>query len=33
VLYTGHVGGGKIWVGPVEEVIRIRTGEHGPAAV
>lgn len=26
-------GDGKIWVEPVEEVIRIRTGEHGPAAV
>ena len=30
---TGAVGDGKIWVEPVEEVIRIRTGEHGPAAV
>ena len=29
----GAVGGGKIWVEPAEEVIRIRTGEHGPAAV
>ena len=29
---TGAVGDGKIWVEPVEEVIRIRTGEHGPAA-
>ncbi|MDB1846876.1 P-II family nitrogen regulator [Collinsella aerofaciens] len=29
----GAVGDGKIWVEPVEEVIRIRTGEHGPAAV
>ena len=27
-----HVDG-KIWVEPVEEVIRIRTGERGPAAV
>lgn len=27
---TGAVGDGKIWVEPVEEVIRIRTGEHGP---
>ena len=30
---TGAVGDGKIWVEPIEEVIRIRTGEHGPAAV
>ncbi|WP_369832193.1 P-II family nitrogen regulator [Collinsella sp. AM29-10AC] len=29
----GTVGDGTIWVEPVEEVIRIRTGEHGPAAV
>lgn len=29
----GAVGDGKIWVEPVEEVIRIRTGEHGPSAV
>lgn len=30
---TGEVGGGKIFVTPVEDVIRIRTGEHGPAAL
>lgn len=30
---TGEVGDGKIFVTPVEEVIRIRTGEHGPAAL
>lgn len=30
---TGEVGDGKIWVEPVEEVVRIRTGERGPAAV
>jgi nitrogen regulatory protein P-II 1 len=24
---TGKIGDGKIWVGPVERVIRIRTGE------
>ena len=30
---TGEVGDGKIFVTPVEDVIRIRTGEHGPAAV
>ena len=29
----GEVGDGKIFVTPVEDVIRIRTGEHGPAAL
>lgn len=30
---TGKVGDGKIFVLPVDEVIRIRTGETGDAAV
>ncbi|HWI43825.1 MAG TPA: P-II family nitrogen regulator [Nocardioides sp.] len=30
---TGKVGDGKIWVTPVESVIRVRTGDTGPAAV
>src|SRR5262245_4514006 len=30
---TGRIGDGKIFVTPVEEVVRIRTGERGPAAV
>lgn len=30
---TGEVGDGKIFVTPAEDVIRIRTGEHGPAAL
>ena len=30
---TGRIGDGKIFVIPVEEVIRIRTGESGEAAV
>lgn len=30
---TGEVGDGKIFVSPVEEVIRIRTGERGSEAV
>jgi nitrogen regulatory protein P-II 1 len=30
---TGEVGDGKIFVSSVEEVIRIRTGETGDAAV
>jgi nitrogen regulatory protein P-II 1 len=30
---TGRIGDGKIFVTPLEEVIRIRTGERGPDAV
>jgi len=30
---TGKIGDGKIFVSPVEEVIRIRTGERGREAV
>ena len=30
---TGRIGDGKIFVSPVEEVIRIRTGETGADAV
>ncbi len=30
---TGKIGDGKIFVIPVEEVIRIRTGERGKAAI
>jgi nitrogen regulatory protein P-II 1 len=30
---TGKIGDGKIWVTPVSEVIRIRTGESGPDAI
>ena len=30
---TGKIGDGKIFVLPMEEVIRIRTGERGPYAV
>lgn len=28
-LYTGHIGDGKIFVSPISNVIRIRTGEEG----
>ena len=31
--HTGQIGDGKIWVTPVETVIRIRTGERGPDAI
>jgi nitrogen regulatory protein P-II 1 len=30
---TGKIGDGKIFVTPVEQVIRIRTGESGEAAI
>ncbi|OGW41262.1 MAG: transcriptional regulator [Nitrospirae bacterium GWD2_57_9] len=30
---TGRIGDGKIFVTPVEEVVRIRTGERGEAAI
>lgn len=29
VLYTGHVGDGKIFVYDVENVVKVRTGEEG----
>jgi nitrogen regulatory protein P-II 1 len=30
---TDKIGDGKIWVTPVETVVRIRTGETGPDAI
>lgn len=30
---TGKIGDGKIFVSPVEDVVRIRTGERGPDAL
>ena len=30
---TGKIGDGKVWVVPVESVVRIRTGEAGPDAL
>lgn len=30
---TGHIGDGKIFVLPVSDAIRVRTGERGDAAV
>ncbi len=32
-LYTGHIGDGKIFIYPVEKVIKIRTGEEDLAAL
>ena len=31
--HTGSIGDGKVWVVPVENVWRIRTGESGPDAL
>lgn len=33
VVRTGRLGDGKIFILPVEEAIRIRTSEHGHAAI
>jgi nitrogen regulatory protein P-II 1 len=30
---TGRIGDGKVWVIPIEDVVRVRTGEHGPDAL
>ena len=30
---TGRIGDGKIWIIPVEAVVRVRTGEPGPGAL
>ena len=30
---TERIGDGKIWVTPLDDVVRVRTGEHGPAAI
>ena len=33
VLYTGHIGDGKIVIKPVSNIIRVRTGEEGADAL
>ncbi|MBS1115463.1 MAG: glnB [Nitrospirae bacterium] len=33
VAKTGKIGDGKIFVYPIEDIVRIRTGERGEAAV
>ncbi len=30
---TGRIGDGKVWVSPIESVIRVRTGEKDEAAI
>ena len=31
--YTGRIGDGKIFIVPIEDVIRVRTGERGREAI
>ena len=31
--HSGRIGDGKVWTVPVEEVVRVRTGERGPEAL
>lgn len=31
--HTGKIGDGKIFISPIEQAVRIRTGEHGDAAL
>jgi nitrogen regulatory protein P-II 1 len=30
---TGKIGDGKVWVSPVESIVRVRTGERGSDAL
>jgi nitrogen regulatory protein P-II 1 len=30
---TGKIGDGKVWSVPVDQVVRVRTGERGPGAL
>lgn len=30
---TGRIGDGKVWVMPIEDIVRVRTGEHGDGAL
>jgi nitrogen regulatory protein P-II 1 len=31
--HTGSIGDGKVWSPPVDEVVRVRTGERGAEAL
>ena len=31
--HTGKIGDGKVWITSVEDVVRVRTSEHGEAAL
>jgi nitrogen regulatory protein P-II 1 len=30
---TGRIGDGKVWVTPIDDLVRVRTGEQGPEAL
>ena len=30
---TGRIGDGKVWVTPIDDVVRVRTGEKGVEAI
>ena len=30
---SGSIGDGKVWVSPIDEIVRVRTGERGPDAI
>jgi len=30
---TGQIGDGKVWTTPIDELVRVRTGERGPDAL
>ena len=30
---TGKIGDGKVWVSPVDTIVRVRTGERGTDAI
>jgi nitrogen regulatory protein P-II 1 len=31
--FTGSIGDGKVWTTPIEQVVRVRTGERGSDAI
>lgn len=33
ILYTGNIGDGKIFLYDIEDVVKVRTGEHGSDAL
>jgi len=33
IARTGKIGDGKVFISPVDDVVRIRTGERGATAV
>jgi nitrogen regulatory protein P-II 1 len=30
---SGSIGDGKVWVSPIEQIVRVRTGERGTEAI